>query len=338
MPERTQQTILFPRDEGHPVRGDLYLPDELPANRIVVLCHGFKGYKSWGFFPYLGERLRQAGLIALSMDFSFNGTYPEIEEPTLAETGDGPAGVSAAVDVSGDAALAAGARSAGGSSVGGGPSDGPVRYPRPDLFRRNTMKRERDDLACVIEQIHSGRIEHLTGTMPTLGLFGHSRGGLIAILNAVGDGPVEALCTWSTVDDPDFYTSRRKEKWRSDGIYEFIDARDGARLLVDATYLDDLEENHDEYLLVERVKELRVPHLIVHGTVDMAIHADCARNLHEAESELADKKLVLLRTGHTFGIPYPGPEEMGEPTRELKQAANETVGWFTTYLTRGAKK
>ncbi len=49
-----QFTILS--DEGLPIRGDL---DVLPgAKALVVLVHGFKGFKDWGFFPWLAETLR----------------------------------------------------------------------------------------------------------------------------------------------------------------------------------------------------------------------------------------------------------------------------------------
>jgi pimeloyl-ACP methyl ester carboxylesterase len=48
-----QFTILS--DEGLPIRGDLDAPPE--AKALVVLVHGFKGFKDWGFFPWLAETL-----------------------------------------------------------------------------------------------------------------------------------------------------------------------------------------------------------------------------------------------------------------------------------------
>lgn len=47
-------------------------PDE--SDDIVILVHGFKGFKDWGFFPYLGERIAQRrGFSAISLNFSHNG-------------------------------------------------------------------------------------------------------------------------------------------------------------------------------------------------------------------------------------------------------------------------
>ena len=58
---------------GEPIRGDLRLPDGEGPHPVVVVCHGFKGFKDWGFHPWLGERLAGAGLAALHFGFSRNG-------------------------------------------------------------------------------------------------------------------------------------------------------------------------------------------------------------------------------------------------------------------------
>jgi dienelactone hydrolase len=39
----------------------------------VVVIHGFKGFKDWGMFPPLAERLAQAGLTAVSLNLSGSG-------------------------------------------------------------------------------------------------------------------------------------------------------------------------------------------------------------------------------------------------------------------------
>lgn len=37
------------------------------------MCHGFKGFKDWGFFPVTADRLAQAGFAAVSFNFSGSG-------------------------------------------------------------------------------------------------------------------------------------------------------------------------------------------------------------------------------------------------------------------------
>ena len=67
---------------GTPIRGDIrYLPDEAGApaslSSAVVIVHGFKGFKDWGFFPWVGEALARAGHVTITFDFSLNGTTPD---------------------------------------------------------------------------------------------------------------------------------------------------------------------------------------------------------------------------------------------------------------------
>ena len=43
---------------------------------IVLIVHGFKGFKDWGFFPYVAEHLAQKGFITITFNFSLNGYCP----------------------------------------------------------------------------------------------------------------------------------------------------------------------------------------------------------------------------------------------------------------------
>ena len=58
---------------GDPIHGDLRLPEGPAPHPVVVVCHGFKGFKNWGFHPWLGERLAAAGFAAVHFNFSRNG-------------------------------------------------------------------------------------------------------------------------------------------------------------------------------------------------------------------------------------------------------------------------
>ncbi|MGE5797425.1 MAG: alpha/beta hydrolase [Ignavibacteria bacterium] len=47
---------------------------------LVIFSHGFKGFKDWGGFPYMIEKLSGSGIAALSFNFTFNGV--ESSRPT----------------------------------------------------------------------------------------------------------------------------------------------------------------------------------------------------------------------------------------------------------------
>jgi pimeloyl-ACP methyl ester carboxylesterase len=68
-------TILS--DEGLPIRGDLDVP--AGAKALVVIVHGFKGFKDWGFFPWLAESLsnQRFAVCRFNMSRSGIGENPE---------------------------------------------------------------------------------------------------------------------------------------------------------------------------------------------------------------------------------------------------------------------
>jgi dipeptidyl aminopeptidase/acylaminoacyl peptidase len=48
----------------------------LPAPALIF-CHGFKGFKDWGGFPYMMEKLADAGFASASFNFSCSGVSKE---------------------------------------------------------------------------------------------------------------------------------------------------------------------------------------------------------------------------------------------------------------------
>ncbi|HEX7151851.1 MAG TPA: alpha/beta fold hydrolase [Thermoanaerobaculia bacterium] len=63
--------FLIDSDEGLPIRGDFEIPDSPRA--LVILVHGWKGFKDWGFFPWLSERLCRAGYAVCRFNMSRSG-------------------------------------------------------------------------------------------------------------------------------------------------------------------------------------------------------------------------------------------------------------------------
>jgi uncharacterized protein len=65
---------VLPGCDGGPLRVDVRTgarPGE--ARPAVVICHGFKGFKDWGFFPHVADRLARAGFTAVTFNFSGSG-------------------------------------------------------------------------------------------------------------------------------------------------------------------------------------------------------------------------------------------------------------------------
>lgn len=60
---------------GEMIKGDLKFSksNENGPLPLVIICHGFKGFKDWGFFPTLGNHLAESGFASIVFNFSLNG-------------------------------------------------------------------------------------------------------------------------------------------------------------------------------------------------------------------------------------------------------------------------
>jgi dipeptidyl aminopeptidase/acylaminoacyl peptidase len=56
-----------------PLRGDVYLPPDARGTPVVVACHGFKGFKDWGFWPETARSFCEAGIGFVAFNFSGSG-------------------------------------------------------------------------------------------------------------------------------------------------------------------------------------------------------------------------------------------------------------------------
>jgi alpha-beta hydrolase superfamily lysophospholipase len=77
------EAFEIPGKDGLSIRGERY-----PARSsigAVLVCHGFKGFARWGFFPHLAQSLADAGLDAITFDFSGSGIGPDRESFTQPE-------------------------------------------------------------------------------------------------------------------------------------------------------------------------------------------------------------------------------------------------------------
>ena len=56
-----------------PIAVDVRTSDRLDPRPAVLILHGFKGFKDWGMFPVLAERMARAGFTAISFNMSGSG-------------------------------------------------------------------------------------------------------------------------------------------------------------------------------------------------------------------------------------------------------------------------
>lgn len=71
-------TFEIPSEEGLPIRGNLHVPTGR-VRGLVIVVHGFKGFKDWGFFPFVAEELTRHRLAVCRFNMSRSGVGESLD-------------------------------------------------------------------------------------------------------------------------------------------------------------------------------------------------------------------------------------------------------------------
>ena len=259
------------------VRGEAYHPESAPIpSGTVIICHGFKGFAHWGFFPYLARAIAEAGMRAITFDISGSGVGPDREN-----------------------------------------------FSQLEEFTTNTFTQELTDLDSVVAEARArGWIEN------GFGLFGHSRGGGVAILHASQDRDVKALVTWAAISSTFRWSDKEIAEWRDRGYTDIHNSRTGQNMRIGTGIIDEVEALGKSTLDVSAAaRRIRVPWLIIHGEADETVPVREADVL----SEMSPGRSTLWKVeggNHTFGASHP----LSEAPPILSLVTRGTVAFFGEHL------
>ena len=229
----------------------------ISQKKCIILVHGFKGFKDWGYAPYLGEYFASKGNFVITFNFSHNGI-----------------------------------------------GDDKLNFTELEKFAKNTFTLEIAELEDVVNSYKNnffGEIEK-----PKISLIGHSRGGAIALLTAPKLEDVKAVATWGSVATFDRYSERQKDIWRTKGFFSVMNMRTKQEMRLNISLLEDLEKNKNDSLNIEKaVKKMNKPLAIFHGSEDLAVKIDEARQLYNWSDKTKTELEIIEKTGHTFGCVHP---------------------------------
>lgn len=71
-----EEPFRLAQENGPSLDGVLHLGDKAGPRPAVVVCHGFKGFMDWGFFPHLAELLAARGYAVVRFNYSGSGQRP----------------------------------------------------------------------------------------------------------------------------------------------------------------------------------------------------------------------------------------------------------------------
>jgi uncharacterized protein len=270
------EAFEIPCKDGLTIRGEVY--PAASSRGTVIVCHGFKGFAHWAFFPYIARTLAENGLTAITFDFSGSGIGRDRESFTEAEA-----------------------------------------------FASNTLTRDLDDIENLVE--YARRKKLIKGKF---GLFGHSRGGGIAILStAAADSEVGSLVTWAAISYPTRWSKEDVATWRRRGYAEITNSRTGQIMRLGTDMLEDVEMHGQTKLNIEAAAaKIKVPWLIVHGTADETVPSSEGERLHALSPGVSTLRLIK-GANHGFDAKHP----LTEIPPVLEKVVLETVKFFVRNAT-----
>jgi len=190
-------------------------------------------------------------------------------------------------------------------SHNGGTVEQPIDFPDLEAFGNNNYTKELDDLRTVIDWIE--KLDDANINKEEIYLIGHSRGGGISILAANEDNRIKKLITWAAVSDLiNRYPQEVIEQWKEEGVIYVENARTNQQMPLYYQLAEDTMANQDRFNIELSANNLTVPHLIIHGTADEAVHIDEAKNINKWSK--GSEIMIIEGSGHTFGAKHPHVE------------------------------
>lgn len=234
---------------------------------VVIVSHGFKGFKDWGSMEYLCNEIARQNYFVVSFNFTHNGILGNSQEFT--ELKKFKANTFSKEIKELDFIINSFVSCIGTEFIG--------EYD-------NNFKRD----------FNPNKIY----------LLGHSRGGGISILAASKNESVKKVAVWGSVSTFERYSARQKETWRKTGVFKTKNMRTGQIMELGLELLNDLEKNSSKLDILSAANKLDNL-LIVHGEQDLVVSLQEAQNLYSAGKKGSTYLKIIENTGHTFGAAHP---------------------------------
>lgn len=208
-------------------------------------------------------------------------------------------------------------------SLNGGTMENPIDFPDLDAFSQNTHSQEVKDVGRLLKFLKKEFSNNFDQS--NVYIIGHSRGGGVALLSSAKYSLINKVCTWASVSDygERFPSDKEIEEWKKNGVRYVLNSRTKQMMPHNYSFYQDYIQNKDELSIKNAVKNLTIPQLIVHGTLDQAVNIDNANILKEWNSSAV---MFCLRTNHTFGIKHPWYSK--DLSTEMKVVVEQTISFL----------
>ena len=208
-------------------------------------------------------------------------------------------------------------------SFNGTTTKDPNNFGDLKAFGNNNFCKELDDLSLVLDWIEN--CQELKGEIDTskISLFGHSRGGSIAMLKSVEDSRVKKVVSWAS---PSNFLDRlpKKEKlakWEELGIAYIYNGRTKQNMPMYFQFYENCIKFAERLNIQNAVSKMSIPHLLVHGSDDPTVLLSEAVNIKSWNTNT--HLHVIDGANHVLGGFH--PYDLEKFPKDLQEAIDVTI-------------
>jgi pimeloyl-ACP methyl ester carboxylesterase len=257
------ENLIVKGKHNKPIVTDIFYKEEHQQKKVVIFCHGYKGFKDWGAWNVMAEAFANAGFFFIKFNFSHNG----------------------------------------------GTVEQPIDFPDLDAFGNNNYSKELDDLGSVIDWISTNADFKEEVNLDDISIIGHSRGGGIVLLKTNEDSRVKKVITLAGVCDFEKRTATIGDlgQWKNEGVKYVLNGRTKQKMPHFYQFYEDFIQNKERLDVQKATKNLKIPHLIIHGDKDTSVLINEAENLKKWHPKSEFK--VIENANHVFNVSHPWEKE-----------------------------
>ena len=209
-------------------------------------------------------------------------------------------------------------------SHNGGTVEQPIDFPDLEAFGQNNFIKELDDLESVIDWISEVDAYRNEVDLSNVVLIGHSRGGGVVTLKANEDSRINKVISWAGVSDygSRFPNGEVLELWEKHGVSYIENSRTKQQMPHYFQFYENFVANKERLHIKRAAENLKIPHLIIHGTDDETVKIKEAKNLHSWSK--FSKIYIIENANHSFGGKHPW-EENKLPSHLLETVEKSNV-------------
>jgi uncharacterized protein len=210
-------------------------------------------------------------------------------------------------------------------SYNGTTTDDPLNFVDLKAFGNNNFCKELDDLSLVLDWIE-GSNELKREINSNISLFGHSRGGGIAMLKPVEDKRVAKIISWASPSNflKTLPEGEKLEKWRSSNVAYIYNGRTKQNMPLYFQFYENCKDNTKRLDIQDAVTKMSIPHLVVHGSEDPTVLLVEAENIKSWNTNT--KLHVIEGANHVFGGFHPYVLE--DFPEDLQEAIDVTISFL----------